>query len=36
MKLEITKASEVQVKSVEWLWYPYDLCMRNLCHLRQS
>ena len=20
MKLEITKASEVQVKSVEWLW----------------
>ena len=23
MKLEITKASEVQVKSVEWLWYPY-------------
>lgn len=21
MKLEITKASEVQVKSVEWLWY---------------
>ena len=23
MKLEITKASEVPVKSVEWLWYPY-------------
>lgn len=23
MKLEITKASEVKVKSVEWLWYPY-------------
>ena len=23
MKLEITKASEVQVKSVEWLRYPY-------------
>ncbi len=24
MKLEITKAkSEVQVKGVEWLWYPY-------------
>ena len=23
MKLEITKASDVQVKSVEWLWYPY-------------
>ena len=23
MKLEITKASKVQVKSVEWLWYPY-------------
>lgn len=23
LKLEITKASEVQVKSVEWLWYPY-------------
>ena len=23
MKLEITKASEVQVKSVEWLLYPY-------------
>ena len=23
MKLEITRASEVKVKSVEWLWYPY-------------
>lgn len=23
MKLEITKASEIKVKSVEWLWYPY-------------
>ena len=23
MKLEITKASEVKVKSVEWLWDPY-------------
>lgn len=23
MKLEITKASEIEVKSVEWLWYPY-------------
>ena len=23
MKLEITKASEIQVKPVEWLWYPY-------------
>lgn len=23
MKLEIIKASEIEVKSVEWLWYPY-------------
>ncbi len=22
-KLEITKASEVKVREIEWLWYPY-------------
>lgn len=23
MKLEITKASDIEVKDVKWLWYPY-------------
>ena len=23
MKLELIKASDVEIKEVEWLWYPY-------------